>query len=180
MKTYNITSNQISQIHNASCYLKYAYDQASELFKDDSQLIKNLKTAINNLEPVRKELVEKKDIDHDKIYNQAKSLSDNYNLKYTIWSIYDIDSLLDETNIPFGAIITAPWETENTVTLEKHDEEDSKKTFATWIDLWKAVDKLAANTSNEYGSTGFGTHVFIEGIHKVKKSENVYAVSLGS
>jgi len=179
MKTYEITSNQISQLHNASCYLKYAIDSADELLKRDSQIVKNLKAALSYLEPVRKDLVDKKDFDHDKIYEQAKKIAADNNIKHTLWSIYDIDSLFDETDIPFGSIITAPWETNNSVIIE-HNLDNSNKSFAQWIDLWKAVDKLAANTSNEYGKTGFGTHVFIEGFHKVKKSENVYAVSLGS
>jgi len=172
MKTYKITSDQISQLHNASCYLKYAMENADELLKSDSQIVKNLKAALSYLEPIRKDLVDKKDIDHDKIYEQAKKLASDNNIKHTIWSIYDIDSLLDESEIPLGAIITAPLETNDSIMLtSEHDERGNK--FAYWIDLWKAVDKLAADS-------GFGNHVFIEGFHKVKKSDNVYAVSLGS
>ena len=45
MKTYTITSDQASQIHNAYCHFKYALDMCNELFKEDSRVIRELNWA---------------------------------------------------------------------------------------------------------------------------------------
>lgn len=175
MKTYTITSEQISSIHNAMCDIRVLRENFNEMFKDDSHIVKKLERAFKYLEPVRKDLMDRKDADFDRIYKLSEEYAKDNNITETRWSIYDIDSFEDDSGIPPGAKIVAPWETKKSIIVEGTD------VIVTWLTLWKAVDDLAKMVKDEDGEVkGFGNHVFIEKFIKVAKEDNTYEVCLGS
>jgi len=162
MKAYNITSKQISAIHNGMCSVRRLEDVTKDLFKDDSSFSRLIHDIIKNIEPVRKDLMDKVDADYDKNYNYYKSISQSENITNTIWSIYEVDNLYDESNVPKNTIIRA----EGFVTHITNNR---------WIDLWKAVDSLARQYEDDFGS-----HVFIEKFVHDDKRPGEYEVWLGS
>lgn len=170
MKTYQITGEQISKIHNGMCSLRRVIDLCDDLFKENSSFVKGLKEAISYIEPVRKVLVDMKDDDMNRIREIAEEISARHNFEYTRWSIYDIESFSDKSVVPTGALLCAPYDSKESVVV-KGD---------TWLDLWKAVEELGSKTITGESYRGFGYHVFIERFTKVKNEENAYEVWLGS
>lgn len=174
MKTYTVTDKQVSALHNGMCAMYRLRDMAQDMFKKDSMFNQLMDDAFKYIEPVKKELMDKKDADFDRINNLADEYAKQHNLKKTRWSIYDINHFLESSNVPAGAIIVAPWDTRHSVVVESNSE------YCSWIELWKAVEKLAVKTIDDDGYVGFGDHVFIEKFTKVKDKENTYEVFLGS
>lgn len=168
-KTYTITSSQISSLHNGMCSMYRLRDLTQDMFKEDSTINQLINEVFKNIEPVKEDLMGKKDADFDRILKLAKQIASEHELHYSIWSIYDIESFDDKSNVPTGATIVAPWETKQSV-VTKGD---------TWLDLWKAVEELALKAKDEDGE-GLGNHVFIEKFVKVNCLENTYEVWLGS
>jgi len=169
MTIFTITDKQISSIHNAMCSMYWLDRTVSEMFKSDSDMVYRVSEVRKYLEPVRDELMKLKDAHEDKIRKLADALAIEHRFTNTIWSIYEIDSFLDETDIPVGSWITSEFNSK-AVEVEGFSEK------ATWLDLWKAAEKLASLN----GDSGFGNHVFIEKFHKDSKKENTYDVWLGS
>lgn len=169
-RNYIITSEQVSSIHNGMCSMYRLRDIAEEMFKDDSTINQLIKEAFKYIEPVKKELMDKKDADFDRIYKMAENYSRTNNLKETVWSIYDIDNFLESSNVPAGSTIITDFSDSVSVVVESNSK------YCSWIELWRAVDKLATLT----GERGFGNHVYIEKFVKVKDKPNTYNVWLGS
>ena len=164
-KTYTITSEQVSQIHNAWCDLSDAYQQASSQFKEDSQIVRTLRRALDYIDPVRKDVVGRKDRDWDKQYAQANNISKIHGFKHSIWTIYEIDSFMDKSSVPVGSTLYSYYSGKHKVVVVEGP---------TWLDLWKATDQLIKSTAEEHGD-----HVFIENYIKTD-TPGVYEISLGS
>lgn len=164
MIDFKITSEQIRLIHNGMCYLNRVEQDINEMFKEDSQLVVQFNKAIEYLKPVRDELVKLKDSHHDKIYKECERYREEKRFTQTLWSIYDIESILDKSNVPVGAVIICP----------NHSIETSQVKGPRWIDLWDCGEEIARNTQ------GFGDHCFIENFRKHEKLENCYVLELGS
>lgn len=166
MKTYTVTSKQVSNIHNAMCSVRSMKDLMEETFKDDSRFVQDINYIFNLLEPIRKELMDKKDAEDDDIRDQAEVVRRVNGLKHSIWSIYGMDSFDSKSPVPVGSKIVS-WYTrgDESVTVEGE----------TWLDLWKAADKLIGQTIDDHGD-----HVFIEGFKKVRGDDSAYEVILGS
>lgn len=174
MTNFNITDKQISSIHNSICDMYRLNDVLTEMFKSDSEILKTFNRAYSRLKPVRDELMKLKDEHDDRIREQANSFIRTHGLRHTTWSIYDIDSLLNTSNVPSGSKIVSEF-SNNSVTVTGF------KGNVSWLDLWKAVDELANKTMwNDSGRRGFGNHVFIEKFVPVKGEENTFEVWLGS
>lgn len=171
MKTYSVTSKQVSSIHNGMCEIRQLMSHFEEMFKEDSHFNKGLKRAFNLIEPVRKALMDLKDADDDRAWKRANEMKEAYGFKYTVWSISEIENFSDVSFVPIGVKLIAPWESEEEVEI----------TDNTWLGLWKAVEELASKTKyNDYGDCGFGSHVFIERFRESKDKKNTYEVVLGS
>ena len=167
MTTFNISDKQVTNIHNAYCYLHKALTVSNDMFKDDSEIVQVLKVAMSYLKPVSDDVVSRKDKIFDQEmdrYSKIRELNDFD----TIWSIfrYDLDFSLDEKhNYPIGASL---------VCYDIPDADPKfKVTGHTWLDLWKDVDRYYKN----YPSLGF--HQFIEGFKYTKESNTLY-IQLGS
>ena len=172
---FNITGKQISSIHNSTCDMYILHNVLTEMFKSDSEILKTFDRAFSRLKPVRDELMKLKDEHDDHIREQAKVYAQNHGFRHTTWSIYDIDSLLNTSNVPAGSIIITPYDSNDSVVVEGY------KGTVSWLELWKAVEKLASITRcNETGRIGFGNHVFIEKFVPVEGKENTFEVWLGS
>lgn len=170
MRYFTITDQQIKDIHNAMCDMYQLNDAINEMFKPESTLVKRFNDVYKRLKPVRDQLMKVRDECDDNIRALADELAKQHKFKYTRWSIYDIYSLLDKSNIPAGALICAPYESSESVTV-KGD---------TWLDLWKAVEELASKTKFNENEVGFGDHVFIEKFTKLRNDDTAYEVWLGS
>jgi hypothetical protein len=136
-----------------------ALDNAERTLKEDSPIVQNLKKALSLLEPVATDLMKKKDEEFDKVIAQTTKIREENDIKYTTWSMYEVD-LYDESSIPTNSSITY-----GTV-------KEVKTKGSTWMDVWMATEELAKEVD------GFGDHIFIEGYEKVE--ENKYRVVLGS
>lgn len=161
MNNFTITGDQISQVHNAKCYLYQALEQCEDLFKDDSSVIRSLKTAMNYLQPTAEQLMKQKDQHAERIQMAGDSLKESRGIKYTIWSIYSIDNLLNYHGFPIGTKIQSYY-----------TDKVGVVTGPAWIDLWSDVDALADQDEDH-----FGTHIFIESFRMRK---GVLEVDLGS
>ncbi len=164
MKTYTITSKQASQIHNAWCYLNNALQQCDELFKEDSYFIKSLRKSLNELAPVRKDIMDRMDADYDNVSKTSQRIAELNGFKNSIWSIYEMDSFDSKSPVPSGAKLQSYYLDKN-----RHIVVEG----STWLDLWKATDLLIKETADEHGD-----HVFIEAYRKI--DDETYEVVLGS
>lgn len=172
---FTISDKQISAIHNTVCYMNSMAYFVDEMFKKDSDISKSFQKAFETLKPVRDELMALKDAHDDKIREMADRYAKTNDFSYTIWSIYDIDNFLESSNVPSGATIVSDYDDRVSVVAESNSK------YCSWIELWKAVEKLASKTIwDESGRRGFGDHVFIEKFVEVKDKPNTYEVWLGS
>ena len=169
--SFTITGQQVSSVHNAMCYLRRLESIVSENFKDNSDVSRYVNETVKYLGPVRDELMALKDIHDDAIREQASRFKKERNFKHTEWSIYDITSLINTSNVPDGAKIVAPWDSKESVVVEGF------KGRVSWLDLWNSVEKLAQATDPV---RGFGDHVFIERFVPVEGEENTFEVWVGS
>ena len=162
--TYELTAKEVSDLHNARVYLLHALEHCSEVFKEDSYVVENLKRSMKYLKPVATRVIKIQDDIRDNIFNVSRNIAKNNNFKHSIWSIYDVENFEDKSPVPVGAKLSSYYSGKDfTVTVEG----------PTWLDLWKATDKLIASTEDMHGD-----HIFIEQYNKI--SDNVYEVSLGS
>lgn len=168
-RTYTITDKQISSLHNGMCSMYRLRDMAQDMFKKDSLFNQLIEDAFKNIEPVKKELMGKKDADFDRIYKLSELIAKQHGFKHTRWSIYDIENFDEKSYVPKGSKVYSYKG--HYVAIVNGD---------TWLDLWKAVEEIAVNTHDGYGGKGFGNHVFIEGFEKNKGEEGSYEVWLGS
>ena len=166
MKTYTITSEQVSDIHNAYCYAKYALDMLKETFKEDSRVVSDLSRAIETLKPVRDDVMGRKDADWEENHKRFSEAAKLNNFKHSIWSIYEIEDLEETSSVPEGSSLRSWY---------SGKEHTVKVMGSSWLDLWEATDKLIQMTEDLHGD-----HIFIEKYYKVKGEKNVYEVSLGS
>jgi len=170
MRTYSITDKQVSSIHNGMCSRYRLRDIAGDMFKKDSTINQLIDEVFKYIEPVKKELMAKKDADYDRIFKIAEEYAQRFNLRETRWSIYDIDNFLESSNVPAFSTIVSEFSNDVYVVVESNSK------YCSWIELWKAVDKLATLTGKE----GFGNHVFIEKFVEVKDKPGTFEVWLGS
>ena len=162
--TYTLTEKDVSNLHNARVYLLHALEHCNEMFKEDAQFIQNMKRSMNYLEPVSTRLTKEMDEIRDRQFNMARRIAKNNGFNNSIWSMYEVENFESTSPVPAGAKLRSYY-TKKSVTVEG----------STWLDLWKATDKLIEMTSDEHGD-----HVFIEAYRKVKSEDNIYEVSLGS
>lgn len=162
MKTYTITREEISAIHNGMCSVRRLKDLSEDMFKEDSSVNKLIQEVFKYIEPVRKKLMDEADRDWDRNYKHFKSVAESEKLFDTIWSIYEVEDLYTESNVPKNSIVCVG---EYTIHITENR----------WIDLWRAVDSLAKRYEDR-----FGNHVFIEKFVQDKENPNQYNVWLGS
>lgn len=92
----------------------------------------------------------------------AMDYFDNYQKAYGFrarWAYYKAKDLNDLSGIPVGSTLVTYY----SPATEKLDG-------PTWLDLWKAVDKIVQKTGDY--------HIFFEGVRRQKKG--IYLVELGS
>lgn len=173
-RVYTISVEQISAIHNAMCNIRSMREYFNEKYKDESLEVKGINYIFDTLEPVRKDLMDKRDADDNHMMDLAEQIKREKGFKHTIWSKYDIESFNDNSNVPVGSLLTSYYSNKNCSVTVKG---------TTWVDLWEAVEELASITRWDDGQvvfSGFGDHVFIEGFYKASETGNTYLVSLGS
>lgn len=164
MTTYALTEKEVSALHNARCYLLNALEHCNEMFKEDANFVKQMKLSLDYLNPVASRVMKIKDQIHEDRWERSKRIAKLNDFKHSIWSMYVVDNFEDISTVPVGAKLCSFY-TDQTVTVEG----------PTWLDLWKATEKLIEMTRDDHGD-----HVFIESFDKVKNKDNLYEVSLGS
>lgn len=143
--TYDITSKQVSDIHNGFLYLYQALDLAKETFRDESDFVVKLRMAEKYLKPIRDDVVARKDTYEDKLYDMFKLIGQKNDFR-SIWSIYSVSDL--NSTHPF---------TSNKFLRHFNGQEPIPGN--TYLDLWKAADSLIRQSND--------MHIFIEGFRKV-------------
>jgi hypothetical protein len=164
--TYELTDKEVSALHNARVYLLYALEHGKEMFNENSSFVKNLERSMDCLDPVATRVTKIQDDIREDQWERSQRIAKLNDFKYSIWSMYEVANFEDQSTVPVGAKLRSYYSGNDfTVTVEG----------PTWLDLWKATERLISTTEDMHGC-----HVFIENFHKVKSDENVYEVSLGS
>jgi hypothetical protein len=163
---YELTDREVSDLHNARVYLLYAIEQGEEMFREDSSFMQNMKRSMKYLEPIATRVTKIQDDIREDKWEHSQRIAKLNDFKYSIWSIYEIESYDDTSSVPPGSKLISYYSGRDiSVTVEG----------STWLDLWKATERLIGMTESIHGG-----HIFIESFNKVKDSEDVYEVSLGS
>ena len=164
--TYELTEKEVSNLHNARVYLLYALEHGKDMFKENSSLMQNLKQSMDYLDPIASRVSKIQDDIREDQWERSQRIAKLNDFKYSIWSMYEVANFDDQSPVPVGAKLRSYYSGNDfAVTVEG----------STWLDLWKATDKLISFTEELHGD-----HVFIENFHKVKSNDNIYEVSLGS
>lgn len=161
---FELTEKEVSDLHNAKVYLLYAIEQCDELFREDSDFVKNLKKSMECLEPVASRVTKIQDELRENKWERSQRIAKLYGFNHSIWSMYEVADFEDQSPVPEGAKLRSYYSGKDySVTVEG----------PTWLDLWNATDKLICSTEHLHGD-----HIFIENFRKVK--DNLFEVSLGS
>lgn len=158
MTTFELTSKQVTDLHNAMCSLRSMRDDIVTNYRDESPMVKGINYAFKLLEPIRKQLMDIKDAEQNRKYNMYKQVGENNGIKHSIWSMYEVEDLADQSPIPPGTLLES-----------YHTDKRVRVAGSTWLDLWRAADELVCDAND--------THVFIEGF---KLRGNTCEVTLGS
>ena len=164
--TYELTEEEVSNLRSAIVYLFSAIEQGEEIFKEDSSFMQNLKQSMEYLNPIASRVSKIQDDALEDKWDLSQRIAKLNGLKHSIWSMYEVANFEDQSSVPEGAKLRSYYSGNDfAVTVEG----------STWLDLWKATDKLISSTEELHGD-----HVFIENFYKVKSNDNIYEVSLGS
>lgn len=163
MNNFTVSEAEVSALHSACFWIRTAYKESAEILNPKSDVVKNLKTSLNNLEPLSLRLMSLKDEVWDTRRADCEQIAIDNDFKSTQWSMLEIPDLYAKSTIPAGSVIRSYYTFEESVV----DGE-------TWVDVWRAVDRLVKNTSFEHGN-----HIYIEGFTKIGNSK-AYEVFLGS
>lgn len=166
MSNFVLSDKEVSDLHNAKCYLNYAIEHCSEMFKEDAHFVQNMKRSLKYLEPVAARVMKIQDDIRERNAETASRIAKTNDFKNSIWSIYEVESFENNSPVPVGAKLRSYYTGKDVIVPVEGP---------TWFDLWKATDKLIGMTRDTHGD-----HIFIEGYYKVKDETNVYEVSLGS
>ena len=163
--TYELTEKEVSNLHNARVYLLYALEHGKEMFKENFSFMQNLKQSMEYLDPIASRVSKIQDDALEDKWDLSQRIAKLNGLKHSIWSMYEVSNFEDQSSVPEGAELRSYYSGNDiAVTVEG----------PTWLDLWKATDKLISFTEELHGD-----HVFIENFYKVS-NDNIYEVSLGS
>ena len=102
----------------------------------------------------------------DEKFDMFNNLAEKYELKNSVWSMYEVTDIHGVSNVPSGSFLSSYY-LSNSYRVAVYGN--------TWLDLWKAVEEMIKANKDEHGN-----HVFIEGFNLSKNEFNVYEVSLGS
>ena len=134
MKTFEITREQISAIHNARYYL----------------LCENMEKALSLLGPVAAALMEKADEYQEQLDQKTRQLGEQRGIKATVWSVQMVD-LEGPSIVPFGGYVVSPYSRERETTQGP-----------SWLDTWAAIDRLAQR--EDWGDHIFIERVSVDGL----------------
>lgn len=134
-----LSKDEFKDIHNGLCELRNLKDQLAEFLAGPA--MQRFEKGISLIRSGLDRAYEQDDAAFEKAEKKFNDLSEKYDFK-TIWSMYEVE---DENAAPFPnatSLLYAGHEVE----LEKN---------STWVELWKAADKVVA-LSGDYH------HIFIE------------------
>ncbi len=169
MAEYVISDKDVSRLHNSFLYLRNALEHAEETLSPNSIIIRSLEDSVRYLQPLRDELVGKKDELWNKQYNYFRDVQQNNDFA-SIWSIFTHDDFVFEQkhNLPAGAEFIC-WDVPEADVRFKLEGN-------TWFNVWQSVDRYLT-----YYSDYVGNHLFVEGFTVEYKNEKTFIkVNLGS
>ena len=115
MKTFEITREQISALHNACYYIGMG----------------ETKKGLALLGPVATALMEKADEYQEQLDQKTRQLGEQRGIKTTVWSVQGVD-IEGPSIVPFGGYVVSPYSREREITQGP-----------SWLDTWAAIDRLA-------------------------------------
>jgi len=116
MITFEITAQQIKDLHNALCYgLNGGHPQK----------------AFTMLEPVIRDLIKQLDSHRDLLDEHNARIGKLNDIRVTRWAVNDCNVLFD-SDIPTNGEVISPFTGKRRRTAGPH-----------WIDTWRAIDLLA-------------------------------------
>lgn len=168
MKTYTITEEDIRNFHNSRCSLLNALEQAKEILKDDSRIIKDLKESMRLFDKSFSRLRKESDDAWERMNEHFNAAKDEHSLT-SIFSIYDINSLTEvavdsrtKEKLPSRFVLSSFF--------SEKEVEYAASVPPTYLELWKLANILIEDANDN--------HIFVEGFYKV--GDNKVEVVLGS
>lgn len=134
MKTFEITREQISALHNACYYIGMG----------------ETKKGLALLGPVATALMEKADEYQEQLDQKTRQLGEQRGIKTTVWSVQMVD-IEDPSIVPFGGYVVSPYSREREITQGP-----------SWLDTWAAIDRLAQREN--WGDHIFIERVSVDGL----------------
>ena len=133
MKTFEITREQISALHNACYYIGMG----------------NTEKGLALLGPVATALMEKADEYQEQLDQKTRQLGEERGIKTTVWSVQCVD-IEAPSIVPFGGYVVSPYSREREITQGP-----------SWLDTWAAIDRLAQREN--WGDHIFIERVSVDG-----------------
>ena len=133
MKTFEITREQISALHNACYYIGMG----------------NTEKGLALLGPVAVALMEKADEYQNELDQRARERGEQRGIIATRWSVQGVD-IEAPSIVPFGGYVVSPYSREREITQGP-----------SWLDTWAAIDKLAQREN--WGDHIFIERVSVDG-----------------
>lgn len=168
MRTYTITEEDIRSFHNSRCSLLNALEEAKEILKENSSIIRNLKESMRLLDKSFTRLRKESDDAWERMNEHFNNAKEKYSLK-SEFSIYDIDSLA-EVAVDSRTKEKLPTHFALSSFYSNKEVEYAASVPPTYLELWKLANILVEDAND--------THIFVEGFYKV--SDNEVEVILGS
>lgn len=150
MTTFNVSSQDVSDLHNAKCYLRFALERCREMYKESSPVLQDLERSMKYLYPVASRLLDEQDAINEQKREVFESIRKRCGF-VSIWSIYDIDNLFEQSGLEAEELIYPGWDNEFTTPLPGGNLK--------WWDLYAAAEKVIQQSGDR-------DHIFIEAFKK--------------
>lgn len=168
MQTYTITEEDIKNLHNARCYLYNLQDKLSDLYKEDSAILKDLKTSTDFFDKSFQRLLKESDDSFDSKMDYFSTVRKDHDL-VSIFSIFSVNRVSDIATFDESDEKLPSKFTLITGYTDKKVEYVSNVS-PTYLEVWKLADILITDADDD--------HIFIEGFEKI--DDNTVKVVLGS
>lgn len=167
MNTYTVTEKDITNFHNARCSLLALQSELKDLFKEDSQIVKKIDSALALFNASFDRLSKESDANLEDKIDLFEKIRKEKNLS-SIFSMFNVENINDIAINPSTKTCFPSKFTMTSYYSDKTVEYDSEIP-PTYIDLWCLADILVQDSNDD--------HVFIENFRMI---EDKVEVSLGS
>ena len=156
--SYTVTEQQITEIHNGLCHLRFARHHLEEVLAATQieGIQKGISMIMNAFAPLREE----SDRRHNQKYEMYQAYGETHNFK-SVWSVYSVESMDDLCDFNGSYLVySGHWGEKGPVRIKLPQGK------LTWGEMWAFADCAIRESGDEH-------HIFIERIVK-KEDGNLY------